>query len=320
MDLFLSVGLQVAVFLAVGAMALLVFRQVDAGAALKRRMRERAAGGAALATGGPAGGLLKDSKPKTPFLSWLHARSPGAEKSEKRTGLARTLAEAGFEGPAAVPGYFLVRVISAVGLPAILLLAQKLSAKPVVGLPLIAGALLLCGLGLVIPAIFVDLKASGRRERLEHQFPDALDLMVVCVEAGLGVDAAFIRVSQEIKPSHPEISREFSQVSQELRAGRSRADALRRMADRVNVDSLRAFAALMIQTDSLGASITQTLRSYSGELRERRFLKGEEKAMRIPVLLTIPLVACILPVIITALLLPAGLDVVHNLMPAMKRH
>ncbi|NGM48036.1 type II secretion system F family protein [Caulobacter sp. 602-2] len=319
MDLFLSVGLQVAVFLAVGAMALLVFRQVDTGAALKRRMRERAAGGAALATG-PAGGLLKDSKPKTPLLGWLQAKAPRAETAEKRSRLAKTLAEAGFEGPAAVPGYFLVRVLSAVGLPAILLLAQKLSAKPVVGLPLIAGALLLCGLGLVIPAIIVDLRAVGRRERLENQFPDALDLMVVCVEAGLGVDAAFIRVSQEIKPSHADIAREFSQVSQELRAGRSRADALRRMADRVNVDALRAFAALMIQTDSLGASITQTLRSYSGELRERRFLRGEEKAMRIPVLLTIPLVACILPVIITALLLPAGLDVVHNLMPAMKRH
>jgi tight adherence protein C len=318
MDPMFSIALQIGVFLAVGAMALVVFRQVEAGAALKRRMRERAA--APAMTAGADGGLLKDSKPKTPFLGWLQSKTAAGGDEKKRSRLAKTLAEAGFTSPAAVPMYFLVRVLSAVGLPTLLLVAQKLSAKPVVGLPLVAGALLLCGLGLVVPAIYVDLRAVGRRERLEHQFPDALDLMVVCVEAGLGVDAAFIRVSQEIKPSHPEIAREFSQVSQELRAGRSRADALRRMADRVNVDALRAFAALMIQTDSLGASITQTLRSYSGELRERRFLRGEEKAMRIPVLLTIPLVACILPVIITALLLPAGLDVVHNLLPAMKRH
>ncbi|MBI1684328.1 type II secretion system F family protein [Caulobacter hibisci] len=319
MDLFLSLGLQVGVFLAVAAMALLAFRQVEAGAAMKRRMRERAAGGPAASTAGPGVGLLKDSKAKTPLMSWLQARSAGGDE-QKRSRLAKTLAEAGFDSPAAVPGYFLVRVVAAFGLPAALLVSQKLSPHPVVGLPLIAGALLLCGLGLVIPAIFVDLRAVGRRERLENQFPDALDLMVVCVEAGLGVDAAFIRVSQEIAPSHPEISGEFGRVSQELRAGRSRADALRRMAQRVEVDALRAFAALMIQTDSLGASITQTLRSYSGELREARFLRGEEKAMRIPVLLTLPLVACILPVIITALLLPAGLDVVHNLLPAMKRH
>jgi tight adherence protein C len=86
------------------------------------------------------------------------------------------------------------------------------------------------------------------------------------------------------------------------------------------VDALRAFAALMIQTDSLGASVGQTLRTYSAEMREHRFLRGEEKAMRIPVLLTLPLVACILPVIVTALLLPAGLDVAHNLLPALKRH
>ena len=192
---------------------------------------------------------------------------------------------------------------------------------PITGAQLMIGALVLCGLGLVIPAMVVDMRAADHRERLEHQFPDALDLMMVCVEAGLGVDAAFVRVSQEIALSHRDIAGEFSRVSQELRAGRSRSDALRRMAERVNVDSLRAFAALMIQTESLGASITQTLRSYSSELRERRFLRGEEKAMRIPVLLTVPLVACILPVIITALLLPAGLDVAHNLLPAMKgRH
>ena len=144
--------------------------------------------------------------------------------------------------------------------------------------------------------------------------------MVVCIEAGLGFDSAFVRVSQEIAASHRDIAFEFSRVSQELRAGRSRPDALRRMSERVNVDALRAFAALMIQTDSLGASIGQTLRTYSAEMRERRFLRGEEKAMRIPVLLTVPLVACILPVIITALLLPAGLDVAHNLLPALKRH
>jgi tight adherence protein C len=282
---------------------------------LRRRLRDRA-GAATTATGES---LIKSSKIENRMLAWIQARLPmGAGKGPSR--LSLTLAEAGFEAPSAVSWYVLIRIATAVGLPLLLVLIQQISSTPLAGLKLTIGTLGLCGLGLVLPAMAVDMRVADRRQRIEHQFPDALDLMVVCVEAGLGVDAAFIRVSQEIAPSHPDISREFNRVSQELRAGRSRSDALRIMADRVHVDALRAFAALMIQTDSLGASITQCLRSYSSELRETRFLKGEEKAMRIPVLLTMPLVACILPVIITALLLPAGLDVAHHLLPALKRH
>lgn len=315
----LMVGLQIGIFLSVVGAVLLVLRQVEQGAVLRRRMKDRPAP-AAMRSGPVGQGVLKDSEVKNPFLAWVQSRLPGAaDKTPSR--LARTLNEAGFTHPSAPSWYVLIRVSSALGLPLLLIISQKLTSAPITGPQLMIGALILCGLGLVVPAMVVDLRAADHRERLEHQFPDALDLMMVCVEAGLGVDAAFVRVSQEIALSHRDIAGEFNRVSQELRAGRSRSDALRRMAERINVDSLRAFAALMIQTESLGASITQTLRSYSSELRERRFLRGEEKAMRIPVLLTMPLVACILPVIITALLLPAGLDVAHNLLPAMKgRH
>ena len=319
MDMFLTIGLQLGIFLGVVGAAWVVLQQVEHGAVLRRRMKDRPTAEAMLS--GPVGeGVLKSSEVKNPVLAWVQSRLPGAtDKTPSR--LARTLNEAGFTHPSAPSWYVLTRVISAVGLPLLLIVSQKLTSTPITGVQLAIGALVLCGLGLVIPAMIVDLRVAGRHERLENQFPDALDLMMVCVEAGLGVDAAFVRVSQEIALSHRDIASEFNRVSQELRAGRSRSDALRRMADRINVDSLRAFAALMIQTDSLGASITQTLRSYSSELRERRFMRGEEKAMRIPVLLTLPLVACILPVIITALLLPAGLDVAHNLLPALKgRH
>lgn len=318
MSAFVTYGLQIVVFLAVGGGVFLFIRQVDQEALVRRRIRDRSTGEAALAAGGGEG-LIKSAEVRNPLLAWVQARLPSG-KSDKPSPLARTLIEAGFPSPSASSWYVLIRVACAVGLPLAFVLVQKLSSSPIVGIQLAAGALLLCGAGLIAPAIYVDLRAADRRERLENQFPDALDLMVVCVEAGLGVDAAFVRISQEIQLSHREIAGEFSRVSQELRAGRSRSDALRRMSERINVDSLRAFAALMIQTDSLGASITQTLRSYSGELRERRFLRGEEKAMRIPVLLTMPLVACILPVIVTALLLPAGLDVAHHLLPALKRH
>jgi tight adherence protein C len=301
MDDMLSIGLQVGVFLAVVTGALAVVWRVEQDALIRRRMKD----GPAVARGAPDEALLKPAQSANPLLSWVQNRLP-APKKDQPSRLARSLAEAGFPAPSAPAWYALIRVASAVGLPLLLLVSQKLSSAPITGL--------------VLPAIAVDMRAAGRRERLENQFPDALDLMVVCIEAGLGFDAAFVRVSQEIAASHRDIAFEFGRVSQELRAGRSRPDALRRMSERVNVDALRAFAALMIQTDSLGASVGQTLRTYSAEMRERRFLRGEEKAMRIPVLLTLPLVACILPVIVTALLLPAGLDVAHNLLPALKRH
>jgi tight adherence protein C len=311
----LAIGLQIFLFFLVMGVALVAIRATEQGMLLRRRMRNRPAA-AETSTGE---GLIKSSKIENRALAWIQARLPtGSGRGPSR--LSLTLAEAGFEAPSAGSWYVLIRVATAVGLPLLLVLVQQVVPAPLTGLKLMIGTLILCGLGLVVPAMVVDLRVADRRQRIEHQFPDALDLMVVCVEAGLGVDAAFVRVSQEIAPSHPDISREFNRVSQELRAGRSRSDALRIMAERVHVDALRAFAALMIQTDSLGASITQCLRSYSSELRETRFLKGEEKAMRIPVLLTMPLVACILPVIITALLLPAGLDVAHHLLPALKRH
>jgi tight adherence protein C len=158
---------------------------------------------------------------------------------------------------------------------------------------------------------------GGRKVEIEHEFPDALDLMVVCVEAGLGLEAAFVRVSSEVTESHPRISHEFGTISDELRAGRTRAEALRNLGERTDVPALKSFSALLIQTDALGTSIAQTLRTYSQEMREHRFLAAEEKAMRIPVLMTIPLVACILPVVVSALLLPPMIDLARDFGPAL---
>jgi tight adherence protein C len=170
------------------------------------------------------------------------------------------------------------------------------------------------------PYVFVRRRAGDRRQRIEHEFPDALDLMVVCVEAGLGLEAAFIRVAREVTESHPRIGEEFGRLAEELGAGRGRADALRAMAVRVDVENINAFVALLIQSDALGVSIAQSLRTYSTEMREARFLKAEEKAMRIPVLMTMPIVVCFMPVVIVALLLPPAIDVVRILAPAFSHH
>jgi tight adherence protein C len=141
--------------------------------------------------------------------------------------------------------------------------------------------------------------------------------MLVCVEAGLGLEAAFARVGMEMTNSHPRLAEQLGAVVLELRAGRSHEDALRRMADRAGADEIRAFATLLIQSTKLGSSIAQTLRTYASEMRERRRMRAEEKAHRLPVLLSIPLVVCMLPTMIGVLMLPAAIRVVRAVLPAL---
>jgi tight adherence protein C len=231
--------------------------------------------------------------------------------------LRRELSLAGFDQATAPVWYVITRFSLAIGLPLLVVFGPALLGKSIGGIGVIVFPLVLCGLGLVAPRLFVSNRAEARRVQMEQEFPDALDLLVVCVEAGLGLEAAFVRVTAEVAESHPRIAQEFGRMSAELTAGRGRAEALRAMSERVNVDSIKSFVALLIQTDALGVSIAQSLRTYSAEMRQSRFLKAEEKAMRIPVLLTVPLVACLMPVIIVALLLPPIIDLMRTLGPAL---
>jgi tight adherence protein C len=250
------------------------------------------------------------------FFQWVQA-STSISDGQARQKLRHDLAMAGFDHAFGPIWYVIIRFALAIGLPLSLLLLLSLESSSIKGPTLVFVALAGCGAGLLLPSKFVARRAAARRKQIEFEFPDALDLMVVCVEAGLGLDATFIRVGEEVRESHPRISHEFRRLSDELRAGRSRADAMRTMAERTGVAGIKAFVALVIQTDALGASIAQTLRTYSSEMRETRFLRAEERAMRIPVLMTIPLVTCILPVIVTALLLPVIIDVTRTLVPAL---
>jgi tight adherence protein C len=176
---------------------------------------------------------------------------------------------------------------------------------------------LLALVGLYLPNLILSAKADRRKQQLVNAFPDALDLMLVCVEAGLGLEAAFSKVGSEMTRSHPLMAKMLATLVLELRAGRSREDALRRMAERVQVDEIRAFATLLIQSSKLGSSIGQTLRVYATEMREQRRMRAEEKAHRLPVLLSIPLVAFLLPVMIGVLMLPAMIRVMRQIFPAM---
>ena len=161
--------------------------------------------------------------------------------------------------------------------------------------------------------MFINSKASSRRQEILNGFPDTLDLMLVCVEAGLGIDAAFSRVGTEIVSSHPLLANLFANVSLELRAGKSREMALRTLARRTAIPEISAFTTLIIQSDKLGASIATALKVYASEMREARRMRAEEKAHRIPVLLSIPLVLFLLPSMLSVLALPPVINMKNTM-------
>ncbi len=230
--------------------------------------------------------------------------------------LRKKLVAAGYTAPYAPRLYTLIRLVLVIGLPLLLFgLIWATAASP--GIFQVYAVVVISALaGLYLPAVFLAAKADRRQQEIINGFPDALDLMLVCVEAGLGMDSAFARVGMEMTNSHPRLAEQFGAVVLELRAGRSHDDALRRMADRAGAEEIRAFATLLIQSSKLGSSIAQTLRVYAAEMRERRRMRAEEKAHRLPVLLSVPLVGCMLPVMIGVLMLPAAIRVIRTLMPA----
>ena len=231
--------------------------------------------------------------------------------------LREKLRAAGFDSPLAPRLYTLLRLFLVLFLPSLyVLLTLSSGASISIGRLYVVGAA--CALaGLFVPALVIRARADRRRETITNGFPDCLDLMLICVEAGLGLEAALDRVSHEMAISHPRVSAMLATATLRLRAGATRESALRTMADDAGVDEIRSFATLLIQSDRLGTSIGTTLRIYASEMRERRRMRAEEKAHRLPVLLSIPLVVCMLPTMIGVLMLPAIIRVVRQLIPAM---
>lgn len=235
----------------------------------------------------------------------------------KDEALRMRLAAAGFTASYAPRVYTLLRLVLVIGLPILTMLLVWLSGSSPGLMKLWFMLLIAAAMGLYFPSLLIRVRADRRERQIINAFPDALDLMLVCVEAGLALESAFDRVGKEMALTHPLLSEQLGTVVLELRAGRSREDALRRLANRSGTDEIRAFATLLIQSTNLGTSIAQTLRIYAAEMREKRRMRAEEKAHRLPVLLSIPLVACMLPVMIGVLMLPAVIRVMRTLIPAL---
>jgi tight adherence protein C len=266
-----------------------------------------------------SGGSLRQESVRsfwTKLVATLEARGLALADSDP-DGLRGRMVSAGYTHPDAARFYVLARVALTIGLPLAYLVCAPFFQRDVSVLGLYQVSALLALAGFYIPKIYVSIRGSRRQRELTNAFPDGLDLMLVCIEAGLGLDAAFNRVGQEMVRSAPLLSEQLAIVTLELRAGRSREDALRRLAERSGVEEIRAFTTLLIQSEKLGASIGQTLRIYASEMRERRRMRAEEKAHRIPVLISIPLVGFMLPTMIGVLMLPAVITFIRDVAPHM---
>jgi tight adherence protein C len=207
--------------------------------------------------------------------------------------LRQRLIEAGFRRPGAVARFLGLQVALAAGLPALLLLVPGLWT---LGYARVSAALCsACALGFVIPSWALDKRRARRRLEIDHGLPDVLDLMVVCVEAGLGLAASLTRVAREFARSSPVLSGEFELVHLECRAGKRTTDALRSMAERNDVSDLRSLVAMLVQTERFGTSLADSLRIHADSMRTRRMQRAEEAAQRAPVKMLFPAALFIFP-------------------------
>jgi tight adherence protein C len=225
------------------------------------------------------------------------------EVSETRSWLI----QAGYRESRHVSVYFGLRVLFAVlGLVGVVLVSGFNSILLLVGIP---------ALGFFLPRFFLKRAVKQRQLRIRLALPDALDLTVICVEAGLALDQALLRVGEDLAHAHPELSAEFHFFNLETRAGKPRVEGLKNLAARTGVDDIRALVGTLIQTDRFGTSIAQALRVHSDSLRTERRQRAEEQAAKTTVKMIIPLVLFILPSLIFVTIGPAIIQLMRVLLP-----
>lgn len=222
------------------------------------------------------------------------------------------LTRAGYRGqnaPLAMGG---VRVLACL-LFVFLTLWSGISSYNPIAIPLLA---LLAGW--FTPEVWLLRKVKLRQKLLQLSLPDAMDLLVICVEVGLGMDQALLKVADEIQLAHPELSEELGIVNLEMRVGKTRLDSLRDLAKRTGLDDIKALVGILIQTDRFGTSLVQALRTYSDELRTKRRQRAEEMSSKVSVKMVPVLVFFIFPALMVVILGPAVLTIAHQLLPALK--
>ena len=243
--------------------------------------------------------LLGGESARTALMRRLGAFSPRAWQADEAT--RQKLVRAGYDRPTAAITYAMARLVS---LTTMILLGALIAPKST-ALTFLAVVAIVAIVGYIMPIYWLERAMRLRQERLRRALPDGVDLLVLCVEAGLGLDAAILRVARESKPVHPDMSRELLVVSRKVNAGLTRADALKSMHERTGVDEVQVLVQNLIQSERLGSSVSKVLRVFAETLRRRRRQSAERKASVAPIKMTFPLAIMILPALFVVILGPA---------------
>jgi tight adherence protein C len=251
------------------------------------------------------------------FLRKVGEANQEKGKAPQGSALQQRLMSAGFRREAAPQIFTGVKVMLAVVLPALMFVLPISSLDEAPLVYSLFGYLVIAGIGLYGPELWLYQTSNARKTRIVNGFPDALDLLVVCIEAGLGLDAAIFRTGAELALAHPDLCEELHLVSLELRAGLPRSQALTNLGWRADIPEVKSLVALLIQTDRFGTSVGQALRVHSDAMRTQRTQRAEEQAGKLPVKLLFPLMFFIFPAIFIVILGPAVIQGMRILLPTL---
>jgi tight adherence protein C len=246
------------------------------------------------------------------FMSFIGIRT-NPNSSTNDVGIKLKFLKAGLRGRNVPTVFWGSKVFLSILFPLSFLFIAVIFIKAMSSLHMLTTACFLVILGLYLPDIWLHFKTTRRREKIVKGFPDALDLLVVCMEAGMGLNAAIHKVGEELGLTHPELSEEFKFLNLELRAGKARPAALRNLAKRTDIEDVKSLVTLLIQTDRFGTSVGQALRVYSDSFRTARFQKAEEIAAKMSTKLIFPLVLFIFPSFFVVAVGPAIIQIFRAL-------
>jgi len=225
--------------------------------------------------------------------------------------LQHRLIQAGIYNPRAAAYFFFARLTLALGLAVVAFFVVpmfKFSSQSTFWLLVLAGGV--CGY--LVPTFYLDRIIKKKRQEHRSGFPDLMDLMVVCADAGLAMEASLDRIGRELGDSYPSLSANIHMANLEIRAGRTVTEALEHLGDRLGLEEARSFATLIQQSDELGSSISDALRVYSDDMRHKRLSRAEEKAYALPAKLSVPMMVCIFPVLFVVILCPVIVRMATN--------
>jgi tight adherence protein C len=306
MILFITISTFVCIMLGALGVYLVMFRPASAATERLKRMGD---GGGAVA---PATSVIIEESPVAAFAEKVaeplsRIAPPSAAEAKK---LQKQLMHAGYRSANAPVVYRAVQLLSLAFFPAVVALVCA-----VMGRPLGSAAFWILAafvLGFALPRYALRRMIKSRQQRVQWGLADALDLMVVSIEAGLGLNAALVRVGDELKEVHPDVCEELTITNMEIRVGRDRAEALRNLAERTGVEDLRSLCAMLIQADKFGTSIARAVRVYADSLRTKRRQRAEQAAQKAAVKLLFPLACFLFPVLFIALLGPAFINLMDT--------